>query len=168
MKKNILLALTISLLAGCQYSDNPVDPYEEYNRKVFAFNEQADQYVIGPVVSVYRAVLPSPFRMGINNFYANVSEISYAVNFGLQGQWEDCYHSGIRLVVNSLFGVGGIFDMAHDLGLPRKRNDFGKTLYSWGYTESPYSVSPFFGPSTVRDMGGFCVDKMLLNPLVYF
>lgn len=170
MKKNISLALVALALSGCQYvsnPDNPIDPYEDYNRQIFAFNEQADQYVITPAVNVYRTVIPAPFRMGINNFYGNISEIAYAVNFGLQGEWKSCYHSGLRLVVNSLFGVGGLFDMAYDLGLEKKRNDFGKTLYLWGYESSPYTVSPFFGPSTTRDMFGFCVDKMLLNPLTY-
>ena len=166
MNKKIL-SLAILFLTGCQTSDNTVDPYEDYNRQVFAFNEQADLYVINPTIQAYRTVIPAPFRMGINNFYSNIAEISYAVNFGLQGQWQDCYHSGLRLTVNSLFGVGGLFDMAHDLGLPKKRNDFGKTLYTMGYIESPYSVSPFFGPSTMRDMIGFSVDRMLLNPLLY-
>ncbi len=167
MKKHITIAFALSFLTGCHNSDNLVDPFEDYNRNIFAFNEKADEYVIGPATVLYRTVIPPPFRMGINNFYSNASEIAYGVNSALQGEWIDCYHSGIRLTVNSIFGFGGIFDMAHDLGLPRKRNDFGKTLYSWGYTHSPYSVSPFFGPSTVRDMFGFCLDKMVLNPLVY-
>ena len=166
MKKNILL-LTILILTGCQYSDNPIDPYEDYNRQVFDFNEQAYLYVLSPTISVYHAVIPSPFRMGINNFYGNMSEFSYALNFGLQGKWQDCYHSGLRLTVNSLFGVGGLFDMAKDLGIPKKRNDFGKTLYTWGYTESAYFICPFTAPSTIRDRIGMVADKVVFNPIAH-
>jgi len=167
MKKIILLFATLCL-SGCQYSDNPADPYEEYNRQTFAFNEQADHYVLLPAIQVYQTVTPNPLRMGIENFYSNLSEISYAINFGLQGQWQDCYNSGLRFTVNSSFGVGGIFDMATHIGAPLKRSGFGKTLYHLGYVESAYSVSPLFGPSTVRDIIGFSVDMLLLNPLMYF
>lgn len=162
------LALISLSLSGCQISSNEIDPYEQYNREVFAFNEQADEHIIAPIVSLYQTIVPLPFRVGISNFYANVAEVAYGLNFFLQKDYEHAYHSSIRFIVNSTFGVGGLFDMAHDLGLPKKKNDFGKTLYIWGVKESPYMISPFWGPTTTRDMIGMSVDRVLLNPLNYY
>jgi len=155
-------------LSGCHLSSEEIDPYESYNRQVFEFNEQADRYVLAPVVSLYQTVIPSPLRIGIGNFYSNIAELSYGINFLFQKDYESAYHSSLRLLVNSTFGVGGVFDMAHDLGLPKKKNDFGKTLYFWGVEQSPYMVSPFWGPSTIRDMVGMTVDRIFLNPMNYY
>lgn len=163
----LLSFLGLSLLTGCAHSQNPCDPYEEYNRQVFEFNETVDGLILMPSMSVYQTIVPYPFRLGISNFYANVGEVSNIINYSLQGRWENTYASSMRLLVNTSFGVGGIFDMAHDLGLPRKRTDFGETMYRYGYTDSAFIMSPFFGPGTMRDSWGLLVDYTLFNPTLY-
>jgi len=161
------------MLIGCAGNgsaptdEHPDDPYESMNRQVFAFNEEVDRYVFNPIISTYQTCLPNPIRVGIHNVYFNMAEIAYATNFYLQGDFENGYNETMRVLVNSTFGCGGIFDMAANLGLPRKKNDFGKTLYLAGYTESAYYVAPFFGPMTIRDSYGMCVDKVVLSPLSY-
>jgi len=167
MKYYKIVLLSSAFLLGCQRGPNPLDPYEEYNRQVFSFNEKVDENFFTPISSAYKTIIPPPFRAGINNFYMNISEISYTANALLQGQWHDAYTSSMRLAVNSTFGVGGLFEMAQPLGLERKRHDFGETLYHYGYKESAYYVVPIFGPATTRDVYGVYVDKLLFNPISY-
>jgi phospholipid-binding lipoprotein MlaA len=167
MKHYKIVLLSAIFLLGCQRGPNPIDPYEEYNRQVFSFNEKVDENFFTPISSAYQTVIPSPFRAAINNFYMNITEISYTANALLQGQWYDAYTSSMRLAVNSTFGVGGLFEMAQPLGLERKRHDFGETLYYYGYKESAYYVVPLFGPATIRDVSGVYIDKLLFNPISY-
>jgi phospholipid-binding lipoprotein MlaA len=159
--------LLLVFLIGCQKSSNPADPYEEYNRQVFAFNEKADQYFVNPILDGYKNFVPTPLRLAVSNFYHNITGVSYIINGLLQAEWQDSYINTLRFAVNSTFGVGGIFDMAHNLGLERKRHDFGQTLYFYGYKDSPYYVTPFFGPTTVRDSYALYVDQLLFNPLTF-
>jgi phospholipid-binding lipoprotein MlaA len=167
MNNNKSLFLSLTLLVGCQAGLNPADPYEEYNRQVFSFNEQADEYFFNPITNLYTTCIPLPFRLMVHNFYLNVSEIAYTINAGLQGEWNGAYNSSLRFLVNSTFGVGGLLEMAQPLGLERQPYDFGQTLYFYGYKDSPYYVMPIFGPATVRDSCGLYIDKFLLFPLTY-
>ena len=57
-----------------------------------------------------------------------------------------------------MWGLGGIFDVATDLGIPKHSEDFGQTLGYWGVVSGPYVVLPLLGPSTVRDSVGSLVD----------
>jgi phospholipid-binding lipoprotein MlaA len=56
-----------------------------------------------------------------------------------------------RVLTNTLFGIGGLFDVASDLGMERQSEDFGQTLGRWGAPPGPYVVWPLLGPSTLRD-----------------
>jgi phospholipid-binding lipoprotein MlaA len=48
-------------------------------------------------------------------------------------------------------GIGGVFDIASEIGVEPRTEDFGQTLGLWGLPTGPYLVLPFFGPSNVRD-----------------
>ncbi|MGZ8215537.1 MAG: MlaA family lipoprotein, partial [Methylosarcina sp.] len=63
-------------------------------------------------------------------------------------------------------GVGGLFDVAKKINLPKHNEDFGQTLGFWGVPSGTYLVLPFFGPSSPRDTVGLVGDA-LLNPLTY-
>jgi phospholipid-binding lipoprotein MlaA len=159
-------AAVLLLLSGCATGPNPIDPYEDYNRQVFAFNEGVDQ-ILTPTLSVYQSYFPPALRLGIYNFYSNLGEVSQIINYSLQGRFDNTRDSAMRLLVNSSFGCAGLFDMAHNLGLERKRTDFGETMYHYGYKESAFIMSPFFGPGTVRDSWGLLIDYTLFNPAFY-
>lgn len=164
--KKALVLSVLSFFGGCSKGDNPIDPYEEYNRQVFEFNEGVDKVLL-PTLGFYQTYCPPPIRLGVANFYANLGEVAHIINYSLQGRWEMTGHSSMRLVVNSTFGCAGLFDMAHNLGFPRKRTDFGETMYRYGYTESAFTMSPFFGPGTARDSWGLFIDYTLFNPAFY-
>jgi phospholipid-binding lipoprotein MlaA len=146
-------------LAGCATSGgNPADPLEKVNRAVFAFNDAADKVLITPVAKGYRAVLPGFLRTGIANFFSNLEDVWVSVNDVLQGKFQEGSEDFTRVIFNSTFGIGGIFDFASDVGLPKHSEDFGQTLGVWGVTSGPYVVLPLFGPSTFRDGFGLLVD----------
>ena len=76
----------------------------------------------------------------------------------LQGEFKRAHDTFARFLMNSTFGLGGVFDFASGSGLEKQTGDFGQTLYSWGVPEGPYLVLPVLGPSNPRDGIGYGVD----------
>lgn len=136
---------------------NP-DPWEKFNRSIFRFNDGADRYVLKPVAKGYKAITPDVVRTGITNFFINLRAPLVVMNDLLQGKVKQAGGDTVRFVVNSTVGVVGLVDVAVRLNLPLHDEDFGQTLGVWGVPSGPYFVMPFFGPSSVRDAGGFAVD----------
>ena len=161
-----IAALTATLLfAGCttiqQARGGPgqkLDPWENWNRKVFAFNEDLDKYVMKPVATAYANVVPQPLRRGVDNFFANAADAWSAVNNVLQGKGQPAFEDVVRFTTNSFFGIAGFFDVASEIGIPRHKEDFGQTLGVWGFGAGAYIVWPLLGPSTVRDSIGLPLD----------
>ena len=159
------LAASISvaaLLGGCATTHNgpanPADPLESMNRGIFSFNEGLDNAVLKPVATAYQTVTPRVARQGVTNFFDNLGDAWSFVNNALQGQGEGAYNSMVRFTVNSVLGIGGLFDIASEAGILRHKQDFGQTLGRWGVPTGPYLVLPFWGPSTLRDASGQIVD----------
>lgn len=150
--------LALAMLQGCATGPNPRDPFEPFNRSVYRFNEGLDEAVVKPVAKAYQAVLPSPIRTGVNNFFGNLSDVWSAVNSILQLDPQAATTSVMRVSINTVFGLGGVLDWASEMGLERNRQDFGKTLGRWGVAPGPYLVLPVLGPSTVRDTSALVVD----------
>jgi len=160
-------ALSALMTAGCATvtADNP-DPFEDFNRQMFAFNEGLDKAVIEPVAYGYRAVTNEPVREGVGNFTNNLGEPLTFVNHLLQGKLPDAGATLGRFVVNTTVGVAGVFDPASSMGMQRTNEDFGQTLGAWGVEPGPFIVLPFLGPTTTRDIVGRGADAVL-NPLNY-
>lgn len=164
----LFLAAAIATLAGCATPPtNPAaraefeatnDPLEPLNRKIFSFNLFVDRILIKPAAQGYRAIVPQFGRNAIRNFLDNLGEPVIFVNNVLQGQFGRANLTAGRFLMNSIYGVGGLFDPASTNGAPRQIGDFGQTLYSWGIPDGPYLVLPIFGPSDVRDAIGLGVD----------
>ena len=136
-----------------------LDPWESWNRKVFAFNEGLDRYVLKPVATGYSKVVPQPVRRGVDNFFANAADAWSAVNNILQGKGQAAFEDVVRVGTNSFFGIGGIFDVASEIGIERHKEDFGQTLGRWGFGAGAYIVWPLLGPSTVRDSIALPLDR---------
>lgn len=151
-----VLALA-SALAGCA-SGPPHDPLEPYNRGMTEFNDTVDAAVLKPVATVYQDVTPSVVRTGVSNFFSNIGDAWSFVNNVLQLRPEGSLHSAVRFTVNTFFGLGGLLDIAGEMGVDRHKQDFGLTLGRWGVPAGPYVVLPLLGPSTVRDTVAFPVD----------
>jgi phospholipid-binding lipoprotein MlaA len=135
------------------------DPWENWNRKVFAFNDGLDAAVLKPLAQAYRRVVPSLLRTGVDNAFGNIGDVWSAANHLLQGKVQTGMEMGMRVLTNTLFGLGGLLDPATEMKLPRRSEDFGQTLGTWGVASGPYVVLPVIGPSTIRDTLGFVVDR---------
>lgn len=156
----VAAVISLVLLTGCATGPtaNPRDPLEPFNRGVYKFNDALDRAVIKPVATVYRDVLPSPVRTGVNNFFNNLQDAWSAVNSALQLKGEAAGNNLVRFGVNTFLGLGGVLDIASEMRIERHTEDFGQTLGYWGVGPGAYVVLPLLGPSTVRDTAALPVD----------
>ena len=153
-------SLALVSIQGCATAPggNPSDPFESLNRSVFSFNDGVDRAVLKPVAIAYRDTIPSPVRAGVNNFFGNLQDAWSVVNNALQGKGEQAGDSMGRVMINTVFGLGGLLDMAGEANIPKHTEDFGQTLGVWGVPSGPYLVLPLLGSSTVRDSAALVVD----------
>jgi phospholipid-binding lipoprotein MlaA len=159
IKSTALAIAAAGLLAGCATSGNPKDPIEGFNRAMFAFNEGLDSAIIKPVASGYDAVLPSPIKTGVTNFFSNIEDLFIGVNNLLQGKVPEAFSDLGRVVINSTVGLLGVIDFASDAGLEKHDEDFGQTFGRWGVGNGAYVVIPVFGSRTARDTVGLILDS---------
>jgi phospholipid-binding lipoprotein MlaA len=152
-------------LGGCASTppgaeDDPYqvnDPIEPVNRGIFSFNLAADDYVIRPVAQAYHDVVPSVVRTGVHSFLTNLRSPVILFNDALQGQGKLAGDTFARLWVNTILGLGGVMDVASQIGIPFHDADFGQTFGVWGIPDGPYLVLPILGPSNPRDTVGIVV-----------
>jgi phospholipid-binding lipoprotein MlaA len=165
----MVMALTmvaaVAVSSGCATVDstraginNPRDPWENWNRNVFAFNEALDANVLVPVATAYESIAPRFVRQGVQNFFNNFSDAWSAVNNVLQGKLERAFTDVVRVGTNTVFGLGGLIDIAGEAGIDPNFEDFGQTLGHWGIVPGPYVVWPLFGPSSVRESFALPLD----------
>lgn len=150
-----------ALVSGCATGPgaNPADPFEPFNRSVFRFNDGVDEAVLRPVATAYRNSLPSMVRTGVNNFFGNIGDVWNFANSVMQLRLQASAENFMRFNVNTLFGLGGLLDIATEAGIERHNEDFGQTLGRWGVPSGPYLVIPLLGPSTVRDAAVLPIDR---------
>lgn len=172
MRKALALTATALSLAACATTSEEAtatavyDPFEDWNRGVYAFNDGVDQAALEPVARGYRAVTNEPVRDGVSNFLTNLNQPIVFANTVLQGKPLASFDTATRFFVNSTIGVAGLFDVATALDVPEHREDFGQTLGTWGVPNGPYIVLPLLGASNLRDTVGFGVDNAF-DPLNY-
>ena len=156
------------VLAGCSTVRTPSanDPLEGVNRTIFTFNDTVDRYTLRPIAQGYQWAIPQPVRSGITNMFSNVGDVYTAANELLQLKITDAVSDLMRVVINTIWGVGGLFDVASVVNLPKHSEDFGLTLGHYGVPAGPYLVLPLLGPSDVRDGVGTIVD-FELDPTSY-
>jgi phospholipid-binding lipoprotein MlaA len=142
------------------------DPWESFNRKMFAFNRQVDRYVFKPVARVWNFVVPDLAQQSLANAFDNIAMPRRLVNHILQLRMENAGRELARFFLNISMGVGGFFDVATELGISRIDADTGQTLGRYGVGPGPYLVLPFLPPLTVRDGIGFGADGAM-QPLSY-
>ena len=130
------------------------DPFEDANRGVFNFNHAVDDAVLVPVAKTYRTIVPPPVRQSLHDFLQNLNGPVVFANDLLQGEVKLAGDTLARLLVNTTAGVGGLFDVATQVGIPYHSNDLGVTLAVWGFLEGPYIIVPILGPSNPRDLVG--------------
>ncbi len=145
------------------------DPWEPFNEAMFKFNKNfLDDYLLKPAAKGYNYVMPDMFQQMIDNGFNNLKFVPFFVNNLLQGRLQGAGTELGRFLINSTFGVGGLFDVAkQEFNLQKTKTDFGQTLGVWGSGPGPYLILPFFSPLTVRDGIGTGVDGAI-NPIGWF
>ena len=155
------------LAAGCAATSDRADaydPWEGMNRKTFAFNDALDKAIVKPVAQGYQKITPGFMQEGVSNFFGNLEDIGTGLNNILQGKFKEGASDAGRIVVNTVLGVFGLWDVATPMGLEKHEEDFGQTLGKWGVAPGPYFVIPFLGPSTARDAPARLVDPQWFWP----
>lgn len=159
----IALVLFSLFLAGCSSIKNSSDltkqkdPFESFNRGMYAFNDTVDKAVLKPVARGYDTAMPDPAKILINNFFSNLDDVVVTANDLLQLKFRQAASDGSRVLFNSTFGLFGLINIAHRL--PKHNEDFGQTLGYWGMPSGPYLMLPIFGPSSIRDGTGLYADS---------
>jgi phospholipid-binding lipoprotein MlaA len=154
------LLITGLLLTGCG-STHPQqkDPFESFNRGVYAFNDSVDRAVVKPVVQGYSAAVPGPVKTMVHNFFSNLDDVVVIANDVLQLKFKQAASDGARVIFNSTFGLFGLINVTDRL--EKHNEDFGQTLGYWGLPSGPYLVLLILGPSTVRDGSGRYADSFV-------
>jgi phospholipid-binding lipoprotein MlaA len=147
---NLIKHILILLFSINIYSEIN-DPFEDLNRTSFQINETVDSIILKPIAVTY-SKSPTPIKYGITNFFRNLKEVDNTVNQLLQGKPKSAANDLGRFVINSTIGLGGLIDVASNMGLERHDEDFGQTLGVWGIPSGPYIMIPMLGPSSTRDL----------------
>ncbi|OAI05842.1 ABC transporter [Methylomonas methanica] len=172
----VCLLTSALLMPGCAstekhdelsvYEAGHADPYEGFNRSMYGFNMTLDKYFFKPVSDGYKFITPDFMETGVNNFFTNLKGINVVLNDVLQGKFQQSASDAGRFLTNTTVGVGGLIDVASEVGLKNNVEDFGQTLAVWGVGQGAYLVLPVFGPTTIRDGGAGILDRAA-NPGTY-
>lgn len=142
------------------------DPYENFNRKVFYFNDKVDNYVAEPISDAYKWITPQFVQTGIFNFFNNLKNINVVLNDMMQAKFSQSAQDSGRFLMNTTVGLGGLLDVAKHVGWEQNEEDFEQTLAVWGVPQGSYLVLPFLGPTTARGIPGSVFDTAA-NPATY-
>jgi phospholipid-binding lipoprotein MlaA len=150
------------------------DPLEPFNRLTYKFNDDFYFYILKPIATRYRDVVPEPLRFSIKNFFTNLLMPIRAINCLLQGKFVGFGTEVTRFCLNTTMGVFGFGDPAkQEFGIELRDEDFTQTLGFYGLGPGIYIHWPIFGPSSVRGTAGLAGDFFLdpvywvVDPLVY-
>ncbi len=171
MTQRILAAVLAIGLGACASTPDVEsgtfnDPYENFNRQMFAFNNGVDTYALAPAATVYETITPRYGRDRVGDFLRNLKSPVIFVNDVLQGEGDRAGNTFARFLINSTVGIAGLWDVAEYNGIEGHNEDFGQTLAVWGVDSGPFLVLPLMGPTTPRDLFGGGIDRAL-DPLVW-
>ena len=164
LARTAAVALFCALASGCASTGSKVDPLEPMNRALYQVHDALDTALAKPVAEGYEAIFPKFVRTAFSNVFYNIDDLFSAVNGLLQGKPDKAGNDLGRVMVNTLFGLGGLIDIATEAGIERGNEDFGQTFAVWGFPQGPYLFIPLFGPTTVRDGTGVLV-RIGLGPV---
>lgn len=159
------LACTSLLLSGCTTIDQQTgerkDPLEGFNRVMWDFNYKVvDPYVLKPVAKGWKEYVPTPVKSGLTNVANNLDEPASFVNRMLSGDFQKAMVHFNRFWINSVFGIGGLIDVASysDPLKIKNQSRFGDTLGRYGVETGSYVMLPFYGAATPRQDIGNLAD----------
>jgi phospholipid-binding lipoprotein MlaA len=164
----LFVASSSALFAGCATTGpaSPADPFEPWNRAMYQVHEVVDGNIVRPAVQAYVDYTPPPVRQTISNFFGNIDDLFTAITAMMAGKADMAGNSLGRVIVNTMWGVGGLIDVASSGDIPKANFDFGLAFGTWGIPQGPYLFVPLLGPTTVRDGSGWVV-RFYAGPIGY-
>lgn len=159
-------SIALSMPSPAIADDSELDPLEPMNRAIYGFNQGLDTMFLNPIAQSYGFLTPQYLQDRVDDEILFFGEPVRILNSILTLNADDFATSMGRLLCNSIFGVGGLYDFASLAGLEKAEQDFGLTLKHYGIGTGPYLVLPVFGPSSFRDTLGLAGD-IAGNPLSY-
>lgn len=156
---NRVLFLLMLLASPLALATSDQDPWEGFNRAIFAFNDRLDRFIVRPAAVAYGKVTPTAVDQSVTRVFSNAGEPMVVINDLAQLKWKQALSDTARFIINTTVGFFGIFDVATPLGLTKHSEDFGQTLGYWGVGSGPYIILPFLGPKTLRSLTGDIVDQ---------
>ena len=133
----ILILLTFSSVKASATEEC----FEGVSRTFFKFNMAFDDVVLQPVAKGYNK-LPDMIKDGTSNFTSNIATLLSIPNSLLQGNIKQVSHATGSFIVNSTFGILGVFNPAEKIGLNPHKEDVGQTLGTYGICLLYTSPSP--------------------------
>lgn len=160
----LIMALSV-LVSGCATIDPNTgerkDPLEGFNRSMWSFNYNVvDPYILKPIATGWKEYVPTPVKAGLTNIANHLDEPASFVNRLLSGDFKQAMVHFNRFWMNTVFGLGGLIDMASyidDLKIDN-HSRFGDTLGRYGVETGSYVMLPFYGPATPRQDIGNLAD----------
>ncbi len=142
----------------------PGDPLNKVNAVSFEVVQAADRAVVRPAAMAYRAIVPLQGRHGVRNFLSNLAEPVVFINFLLQAKLGKAAETAGRFAINSTIGAAGLIDIAKrkPFRLPKRSNGFANTLGFYGVKPGPFLFLPIVGPTTLRDLVGLGLDRLMV------
>lgn len=156
-----LLVFLTCFITPLALANNQADPWEGFNRSIFAFNDRLDRFIIRPVAVAYGKVTPAVVDQSVTRVFSNAGEPMVIINDLAQFKWRQAVSDTARFLINTTIGFFGVFDVATPLGFQKHNEDFGQTLGYWGVGSGPYIVLPFLGSKTLRSLTGDIADQII-------
>jgi phospholipid-binding lipoprotein MlaA len=153
-----------TIVVSARQHHAPGDPMEAVNAKSYAVTQSVDKAVVGPIAMGYRHIVPSPLRSGLHNAITNLREPTIFLNYLLQIKPGKAAETLGRFAINSTLGIAGFVDVAkrHPFSLPHRPNGFADSFGYYGIKPGPYMFLPLVGPTTLRDLIGGGLDRLVL------
>ena len=175
----LLLLLLVLFTAKPCLSEEPIkypdfayeflgeDRYENYNRKMFNFNQKLNKYVIRPVNVVWASIMP---QYGMDRILGISKNIEFPIRFVsciVQRDFKAALHESERFLVNSTVGIAGMFDPAKRfLKIEQADEDMDQALAKCHVRAKRFFVVPVLNFTTYRGLAGKALDAAL-NPTMY-
>lgn len=155
---------TDTIVVSGRTAPTPGDPMQGVNVQSFEVTQRVDEALVGPVALAYERSVPKPIRSGLRNALRNLNEPVVFLNFLLQLKPGKAIETLGRFTVNSTIGIAGLIDVAKKppFRLPHRPNGFAYTMGYYGVKPGPYMFLPLIGPTTLRDLIGGGLDRLVL------
>jgi phospholipid-binding lipoprotein MlaA len=137
------------------------DPIEPVNRVFFTFNDRLYFWVMKPASKAYSTVVPEWGRVRVRNVFHNLAMPIRFISSLLQLKVRSAAYELGSFMVNSTWGLGGMFEIVKKPPDIQTNEDLGLAFGHYGVGEGFYIVWPFIGPSCLRDTVGLAGDSFL-------